>query len=107
MQWFFEPTKSSLYLQLCIASVIIDYSEYYNDNGYKCCPIISCNWVWVILQSIVCIYRIYKHGFRYRFKLKLNDDNIIRLLKLTLPAIIGVSVYQLNLIVDGSLLRAG
>ena len=54
-------------------------------------------------QLFLLIPFIYKKGFRYRFVLDRHDKYLKKLLYLSLPVIIGVSVDQINVLVDKTL----
>lgn len=54
-------------------------------------------------QLIFLIPFVYKKGYRYRFVINLRDEYIKKLAFLTMPLVLGVSVNQLNEIVDKTL----
>lgn len=56
-----------------------------------------------VSQFIFQIPFLYKKGFRYKPILNLNDKNIKKLLCLVMPIFMGVSVNQLNTLIDRSL----
>jgi putative peptidoglycan lipid II flippase len=45
----------------------------------------------------------YKSKYKYQFKLNIKDENIRKMMKLSLPAILGTSVAQINLLIDRTL----
>ncbi|MGI6423719.1 MAG: murein biosynthesis integral membrane protein MurJ [Tepidanaerobacteraceae bacterium] len=45
----------------------------------------------------------HKQGYRYKFKIDLKDEYIIKMVTIALPVIIGVSVNEVNVIVDRTL----
>ena len=49
------------------------------------------------LQAIILIPPVLKAGYRFRFLLDFKDESMRRALKMTLPVLIGVSAYQLNM----------
>ena len=57
----------------------------------------------IIIQPIVQLPYAYKYGFKYRPIINLKDKNIKRLIILIIPVLIGVSVGQVNSLVDKTL----
>lgn len=56
-----------------------------------------------LLEVIVQIPWLIKHGYRFRLYINLKDERIKRILTLVIPVIIGTGVNQLNTIVDKSI----
>lgn len=54
-------------------------------------------------QLIFLIPFIKKKGYRYKFIIDFKDKHIINMARITIPVIIGVSVNQINVLVDRSL----
>ena len=54
----------------------------------------------IIVQPLFLLPFAIKKGFRYKFVLNIKDESIKKLIKLIIPVLIGVSVYQLNNLVD-------
>lgn len=54
----------------------------------------------LLSQLLIVIYYVRKSGFRYNFSLKLKDRNIVKLINLSIPVILGVSVNQVNVLID-------
>lgn len=68
------------------------------------------NLVGWILQFIVQIPFLYKHGYRYSFKINFNDPNLKKVFKLLIPMIVVASSIQVNILIDekyASLLKEG
>ena len=55
------------------------------------------------VQFLWMIPEIRRKGYRYKCKIKLDDENFITLVKMTGPLIIGVSAYRINVLVDRTL----
>ncbi len=53
-----------------------------------------------ISQLVLLMPFIYKEGYRYKFVLDIKDKYIKKMLYLVLPVVIGVSVNQINTLVD-------
>lgn len=53
-----------------------------------------------ITQLFLLIPFVYKKGYKYKFILNLKDRDVINIIKMSIPVMVGVSVYQLNTIVD-------
>lgn len=49
------------------------------------------------LQAIILIPPVIRAGYRFHFLLDFHDNSIRRALKMTLPVLVGVSAYQLNM----------
>ena len=54
-------------------------------------------------QLILMIPFIYKKGYKHKFKLNIKDAQIKKMLYITLPIIMGVSVNKINILVDRTL----
>lgn len=54
----------------------------------------------LLFQLVFMISSIKKNGFRYELYFSLKDNNIKKIIYLSLPVILGVSVNQINVIVD-------
>ncbi|SHK15797.1 putative peptidoglycan lipid II flippase [Clostridium cavendishii DSM 21758] len=53
-----------------------------------------------LLEVLIQIPWVLKHGYRFKFFINLKDERIKRILILVIPVIIGTGVNQLNAIVD-------
>lgn len=56
-----------------------------------------------VSQLLFLLPSIKKKGYRYRFILDFKNKHIINMARITIPVIIGVSVNQINVLVDRSL----
>lgn len=54
----------------------------------------------IISQVVLLIPSVRKKGFRYKFILDFKDKNLMRMIQIAVPVIIGVSVNQINILVD-------
>ena len=54
----------------------------------------------LMAQLIFLVPFIKKEGFEFRFKIDLKDSNLRALMLLSLPVVLGVSVNQINVLVD-------
>jgi len=71
-----------------------------NDNLI----ILAIGSVIAILAQFIFLYPfIHQSGFRYKRILKINDEHIKTMIKVALPVIIGVSVNEINILVDRTL----
>lgn len=57
----------------------------------------------VLSQLLLLLPFVWKKGYRYRLTLDFKDTYIIKMLRITLPIIIGMFVNQINVLVDKSL----
>lgn len=53
-----------------------------------------------IIEVIIIIPYVYKQRYRYKFILTFKDENIKKMIYLSIPLILGVSVNQINVLVD-------
>lgn len=54
-------------------------------------------------QVILLVPFMYKKGYRYKFYVNLKDESILKMVKLSIPMMIGVAMSQLNVYVDKAL----
>lgn len=57
----------------------------------------------MLTQAIILLPAAYKKGFRYRFYIDIKDENLLQILKLSIPVIMGVAVNEINVLVDRTL----
>lgn len=57
----------------------------------------------VVSQIVLLIPFIHKKGYRYKFVLDIKDEHIKNMAYIAIPAIIGVSVNQINVLIDRTL----
>jgi len=57
----------------------------------------------VISQFVLLVPFVRKNGLQYDFIFNLKDENIKKFIKLSIPTMIGVSVYQVDSIIDKAL----
>ncbi len=57
----------------------------------------------VASQLVLLIPFVLKSGYVHKLTIRFKDENIIKLLKMSLPVIIGTSVNQINVLVDRTL----
>lgn len=57
----------------------------------------------LISQAVFLVLFAFRSGYKYRFKFSYIDANIINMMKVSVPAIIGVSASQINLLIDRTL----
>lgn len=54
----------------------------------------------LLIQMIFLLPFVYKMGYKYKPILNLKDKNILGMMKVSLPAILGISASQINLLID-------
>lgn len=54
----------------------------------------------LLFQLMIIIFSVYRTNFRYGIYFNIKDNNINKLIRLSLPVILGVSVNQINALVD-------
>ncbi len=78
-----------------IVIISIYFSKYFNLNWLPYGIVIS-----VAGQLLLLIPSIKNSGFKYNLTLNFNDYRIKKLIKISTPVILGVSIYQINVLVD-------
>lgn len=58
------------------------------------------NIVAIASQLTLLLPYVYKKGYRFRFIFDIKDENIINMAYIALPVILGVSINQINILVD-------
>lgn len=53
-----------------------------------------------LFQALLLLLFAYKKGYRYRFLFRIDDSNLKTMAILSIPIIIGISVNQINVLVD-------
>ena len=56
------------------------------------------------LQALILIPPLWQEGYRYSPKFHLKDDDIIKAGKMTLPVLLGVGAYQLNMLYNSTMI---
>ncbi|MBQ6894559.1 MAG: murein biosynthesis integral membrane protein MurJ, partial [Clostridia bacterium] len=56
------------------------------------------------LQALILIPPLYRQGYRYRVRFKLNDPDIINAAKMAVPVLVGVGAYQLNMLFNSTMI---
>ena len=104
---FAVPAFTPVFLNICMISAAIWLSPLMDE------PVIALAWgVFAagIAQLLFQFPALYRLGLLPKLKLGFKDSGVKRIIKLMLPAIFGVSVTQINLLLDtiiASLLTAG
>lgn len=91
---YLGPALRGIPLNLCIiASVIL--SANYGTSILAIGSVVA-----VIVQLFFLIPLAYKKGFKYNIVLDFKDEHVKKMIFLSIPVIIGVSVNQINVLVD-------
>lgn len=56
-----------------------------------------------LFQVLIQIPNFRKNGYKYKFVLDFKDRNLLKILKMSVPILIGISVSQINMLVDRGL----
>lgn len=59
--------------------------------------------VGLFIQVLLLLPCMYKRGYRYSFYMNIKDESIIKMIKLSIPMMMGVAMSQLNVYVDKAL----
>lgn len=101
---FFVPAMASSAFNLCCILAGIFLSPVMSYWGMP--PIISMAigaLIGGMSQFLVMMPSAYAAGFRYRFTLDFSDPGLRRVARLMLPAVIGLSATQINIVVDSQI----
>ncbi len=104
---FAIPAFTPVFLNICMISAAIWLSPLMDE------PIVALAWGVLAAGTVQLIFQfpaLHKLGLLPKPKLGFNDEGVKRILKLMIPAIFGVSVTQINLLLDtliASFLAAG
>lgn len=83
-------------------NIIVIMSIFFSHYGnVKILPI--GNIIAVAFQFLFLLPFVLKQGFKYTPTFDLKDENLNKMIKLSLPVIIGVSINQINVLVDRSI----
>jgi putative peptidoglycan lipid II flippase len=94
---FFASALMGIPLNLIlIISILI--SKYFNNLFLSIGNVLA-----VIFQLLFLVPFIRKEGYKYHSILNIKDKHVINFLRLSIPVILGVSVNQINLLVDRTL----
>lgn len=58
------------------------------------------NVVAILFQFLFLVPSLYKSGYKYRFNLNKNDKYLKQMIQLSIPIIIGVSINEINTLID-------
>jgi putative peptidoglycan lipid II flippase len=101
---FFVPAMASSAFNICCILAGIFLSPLMSYWGLQ--PIVSMAigaLVGGVSQFLVMIPSAYAAGFRYRFVLGFSDPGLRGIARLMLPAVIGLSAMQINIVVDSQI----
>lgn len=84
-------------------NIIILLSIYYSYNMNNIYILPIGNIIALASQTIWLVFLAFKYGFRFCIPNKIIDQNIRKVLYLSIPTIVGVSINELNVIIDKTL----
>lgn len=83
--------------------VVIGYVFLLGDR-YGVPGLLAATLVGLALQAIILIPPLFAEGYRYKPSFDFKDPDIMRAGKMTLPVLLGVSAYQLNMLYNVSMI---
>ena len=86
------PAAVSIPSSLTVMLYVFLWGDRFGVTG-----LLIATFIGLALQAIILIPPVLKAGYRFRFLLDFKDESMRRALKMTLPVLIGVSAYQLNM----------
>lgn len=94
---FAVPAFTPVLLNLCLIVAAVWASQYFAE------PVMALAWGVFVAGCVQFGFQLpflYRLGLMPRPKLDVKDDGVVRILKLMVPALFGVSVSQINLLLD-------
>ncbi len=83
--------------------VVIGYVLFLSDRfGVTGLLIATC--IGLMLQALILVPPLLKGGYRYKPRFRLNDPDIKLAGKMTLPVLLGVGAYQLNMLFNSTMI---
>jgi putative peptidoglycan lipid II flippase len=98
---FFVPSLASSFFNL--GSVVTGVGLSLAAPRFGMAPIVGMAWgtlVGGLLQLMVQVPLLWRVGFRLRFVLQLREPGLLRIVKLMLPAMVGLSATQINIFIN-------
>ncbi len=98
---FFVPSLASSFFNL--GSVVAGVSLSLAAPRFGVAPIVGMAWgtlVGGILQLLVQMPLLWRVGFRLKWVLALREPGLLRIIKLMLPAVVGLSATQINIFIN-------
>jgi putative peptidoglycan lipid II flippase len=98
---FFVPSLASSFFNL--GAVVAGVGLSLAAPRFGVAPIVGMAWgilVGGLLQLLVQLPLLWRVGFRLRFCLDLVDPGLLRVVKLMLPAVVGLSATQINIFIN-------
>lgn len=86
------PAAVSIPSSLTVILYVFLWGDRFGVTG-----LLIATFIGLALQAVILIPPVLKAGYRFRFLLDFHDESMRRALKMTLPVLIGVSAYQLNM----------
>ncbi len=86
------PAAVSIPSSLTVILYVFLWGDRYGVTG-----LLYATFIGLALQALILIPPVLRAGYRFRFLLDFKDDSMRRALKMTLPVLVGVSAYQLNM----------
>lgn len=91
----FVSTPSSL--------VVIFYVLFLSDR-YSVTGLLVATIIGLSLQAFILIPSLMQSGYHYRFRFNLKDSDILNAAKMTVPVLIGVGSYQINMLFNSTMI---
>lgn len=91
---FVIPSILGLFYNIPIIVYLL-FAKDFNVYGLTIANVIG-----TFFKMVVQIQPLYKHGYKYRFFIDLNDERVKKILILILPVVISAGANSLNLVVD-------
>lgn len=79
------------------SSLIVIFYVFFWGDRFGVTGLLAATFIGLAMQAIILIPPVLRAGYRFRFLFDLRDDSMRRALRMTLPVLIGVSAYQLNM----------
>ena len=93
------PAFVSVPSSLMVILYVLIFGDKYGVTGLLIATIAGLS-----LQAFILIPPLVKGGYRYRPCLKLKDPDIVKAAKMTVPVLIGVGSYQINMLFNSTMI---
>lgn len=96
---FWLPAFVSVPSSLIVIAYVLLLSDKFGITGLLYATVAG-----LALQAFILVPPLIKSGYHYRPRFKLNDPDIIKAGRMTVPVLVGVGAYQLNMLFNSTMI---
>lgn len=86
------------------SSLVVIFYVLFLSSRFKVTGLLVATVIGLSLQALILIPSLIKGGYRYKPRFKLKDPDIINAFKMTIPVLIGVGSYQINMLFNSTMI---